>query len=428
MIDLPSDPNQLSSRLVIMQAALAAKFDQMHALAKISSRINEGAMLGEILDQIYEHFQSMIPFTRLGMALVDVESDRVHIVWARSQRPIKYLGPGYSATLKGSTLETVLRSKEPRIIADLPAYFAAKPSSESTRLAIQEGVRSSFTCPLYSFGKPLGLLFFSSENLNAYNNQHADLFMHLAGELGILLDRCLLYQKVVESTKTKGHMLGLLLHDMRGPLTALRGYLQLLDSRQLGELTLRQEQAVAVMARASQSLIEVLNDAVEIETINHGHLEIQTEPTDLALFLKTQSEGWRAAAALKSITFELDLGSLPIVKCDSRRLKQALENYVTNAIKFSNSGTTITLNARADDGKVILTVIDQGQGIPKNELHGLFRPFKKTSVRPTAGEVSTGLGLAIVKRIAEAHKGTVSVESEEGKGSSFSIAFPVRDL
>jgi signal transduction histidine kinase len=95
---------------------------------------------------------------------------------------------------------------------------------------------------------------------------------------------------------------------------------------------------------------------------------------------------------------------------------------LTNAIKFSNSGSTVTLLTREVDGKIELLVTDQGQGIPADEVGDLFGSFKKTSVQPTAGEKSTGLGLSIVKKIVEAHKGKISVESEVGKGTTFLVS------
>ncbi len=103
---------------------------------------------------------------------------------------------------------------------------------------------------------------------------------------------------------------------------------------------------------------------------------------------------------------------------------QALENLVTNGIKFSHPLKEIVIGVNFESKRLNFSVSDQGQGIPKSELSNLFMEFGKTSVRPTGGEPSTGLGLAIVKRIVEAHGGEVSVTSTVGKGSTFSFWLP----
>jgi signal transduction histidine kinase len=102
-----------------------------------------------------------------------------------------------------------------------------------------------------------------------------------------------------------------------------------------------------------------------------------------------------------------------------------LNNLISNAVKFSQSGTAVTVHAVAASGGVQIAVRDQGPGIPEGERGKLFQPFGKTSVRSTAGESSTGLGLAIVRKIVEGHGGRIWVESEVGVGSAFLFTLPI---
>ena len=99
---------------------------------------------------------------------------------------------------------------------------------------------------------------------------------------------------------------------------------------------------------------------------------------------------------------------------------------MSNAVKFSYPQTVVTIRAQTADDEVVVSVIDQGQGIPEEEIPTLFNPFTKTSVRATAGEKSTGLGLAIVKKMVEAHGGRIWVESKVGEGSTFHFTLPLR--
>jgi signal transduction histidine kinase len=130
-------------------------------------------------------------------------------------------------------------------------------------------------------------------------------------------------------------------------------------------------------------------------------------------------------ALRKNIRVETEIGlGLPAVNADPSRVEQVLTNFISNAIKYSEPGTTVTVRASAARSEVLVEVRDQGQGIPSAEIGKLFRFYQQTSVRPTGGEQSTGLGLAIARQIVEAHGGKVGVESEVGRGSTFRFTLP----
>jgi len=113
------------------------------------------------------------------------------------------------------------------------------------------------------------------------------------------------------------------------------------------------------------------------------------------------------------------------MELDPSKIEQVLNNLVSNAVKFSNPGGVVNIRATRVNGRVSISVVDHGSGIPPGELGKLFTPFGRTSVRSTTGEKDTGLGLLIVKRILEAHQGGIRVESELGKGTAFLADLPV---
>jgi signal transduction histidine kinase len=163
-----------------------------------------------------------------------------------------------------------------------------------------------------------------------------------------------------------------------------------------------------------------------VSAIESGNLDLNPEPVPLGAFLE---EVWEEATLLaqgKRQEVRLELPpEPPVVEMDSQRIHQVLTNLLTNAMKFSQGGTTIVLGLDSGDGEARIFVKDQGQGIPRGEIAKAFTAFGRLSVRPTAGESSTGLGLAIAKRIVEAHGGRIWVESEAGKGSTFSLALKI---
>ena len=147
---------------------------------------------------------------------------------------------------------------------------------------------------------------------------------------------------------------------------------------------------------------------------------------DLEYFFTNRIETDRLLASRKSIKVHQILqDELPSVHMDPYRIDQVLDNLLSNAIKFSMPDTAITVRVNRMDDSVQVSVQDEGQGIPKEELDKVFQEFERTTVKPTAGEPSTGLGLAIVKRVVNAHNGRIWVESEVDKGSTFSFSLPV---
>jgi len=172
--------------------------------------------------------------------------------------------------------------------------------------------------------------------------------------------------------------------------------------------------------------MNLIENLLDFSAIESGRLELKFQTVNLHKFFHTYQSMTKPLAEKKQIALKLKIeADLPNIIVDSDRIMQVLDNLVTNAIKFSYPNTTVTISARKINGNVEISVADQGQGIPEDEISKIFKEFSKASVRPTAGEKSTGLGLAIAKKIIEAHQGTISVASEVGKGTTFTIVMPL---
>ncbi len=175
--------------------------DQLRKLLILTENINRGLSLEETLEFIYHELRDLVPFNRLGLALIDAKTNRVVSRWAHSDRGV-CLGIGYRAPLTGSTLDQIVRTGHPRILNDLPAYLAAKPQSKSTELIVSEGMRSSLTCPLIERGRPIGFLFFSSDRVGTYSHRHVTFFQQIAGQLSVIVEKGRLYSELAEQAAT----------------------------------------------------------------------------------------------------------------------------------------------------------------------------------------------------------------------------------
>ncbi|MCX7019035.1 MAG: GAF domain-containing sensor histidine kinase [Candidatus Sumerlaeota bacterium] len=420
--DAGDDIGKLGECIANLGKALENKFRETEILARVTAQINAGLTLDDVLNMVYDSFREIIPYDRMGCALLEDDGQTARARWERSNAAEIKLAKGYAANINGSSLRKILNTGQPRIINDLAAHLAAHPNSESTRLIVEEGIRSSLTCPLNAMGKPVGFLFFSSMRVNAYEHAHVRTFLSIADQLSIIIEKGRMFQELVELDNIKNRFLGMAVHDLRNPLNIVSGYLSLLLDGLLGDVPEGQRDYLKRCRKACQTMAALLEDLLDINAIESGRLDLEPKEHDLAEFLKETHSANKLLAQAKSIDLELHADdALPRVVMDARRITQVLNNLISNAIKFSYPGSVIRIAARPAKDRVEISVEDQGQGIPEDELAHIFTEFGRGSVKPTGGEKSTGLGLAIVRRIVKAHGGHVGVESEPGRGSTFTI-------
>jgi diguanylate cyclase (GGDEF)-like protein len=155
--------------------------------------------MDEVLEEMFDSFQSVFPYDRIGCSLLEDEGRTVRAVWARSRGAAPRLGVGYSAPLSGSSLARIIETGRPRILNDLEKYLREHPGSHSTRLVVSDGVRSSLTCPLVAHGKRVGFVFFSSNRRNAYSERHVELLMVIAGQLSLVVEKGRLYSELLQA-------------------------------------------------------------------------------------------------------------------------------------------------------------------------------------------------------------------------------------
>lgn len=191
--------DRLGQALAQLGSELERKVSEVAALVRLGEKVNTGLILDEVLDQVFESFASVIPYDRIGCSMLEDEGRTVRAVWARSLVAEPKLTKGYSAPLAGSSLARILESGRPRIINDLEAYLREHPDSESTRLVLSEGVRSSLTCPLVAQGKRVGFVFFSSNRPHSYIERHVELLMLIAGQLSLVLEKGRLYAELLQA-------------------------------------------------------------------------------------------------------------------------------------------------------------------------------------------------------------------------------------
>jgi signal transduction histidine kinase len=181
---------------------------------------------------------------------------------------------------------------------------------------------------------------------------------------------------------------------------------------------------VDAIRRSNARLQDAVEDLLLVAEIEADRLELRPEPTDLAELARAAVEAALPAAADHGIALRLDVdGRLPL-DGDADRLRQVLDNLVSNALKFTPAGGSVTLSARNGSGPLRVEVSDTGIGIPQDELGQLFSRFYRASTATRRAIPGTGVGLVIARAIVEAHGGTISLESSEGEGTRVTVTLP----
>jgi two-component system NtrC family sensor kinase len=224
-----------------------------------------------------------------------------------------------------------------------------------------------------------------------------------------------------ELDRIKSEFVTTVSHDLRSPLTAILGYVELIE--RAGPVTEQQQDFIRRVQMSVQQMTQLVSAMLDLGRIEAG-LDSAKESARLTALATYAIENLRTLADAKGLRLEVNLPTdLPMVTGVPLRLRQLVSNLVDNAIKYTPAGGTVTVRAECDDGQVVLQVSDTGPGIPAADQPYLFDKFFRASNAPK-DVVGTGLGLSIVKSIVDSHGGRIWVDSTLGEGTTFTVVLP----
>jgi signal transduction histidine kinase len=226
----------------------------------------------------------------------------------------------------------------------------------------------------------------------------------------------------------KNHFLSIAAHDLRNPLTTIYTAADLITEELKDKTSSEAIDFLEMIKQSSKFMRGLIEELLDVSVIESGQLSIHLEPVNVIDLIRNNVALNRVIAGRKQITVEYNCAdNLPVLRLDRKKIEQVLNNLISNAIKYSFPQSKVIINSKFENDNLIISVSDEGQGIPPAEMNKLFKPFSRTSAKATSGESSTGLGLVIVRKIVEAHNGRVWAESQVKKGSTFYISLPVQE-
>jgi signal transduction histidine kinase len=415
-------------------------------LAQISLSLNESLDYEQTLDRV----------ARLGMpelgawCVVDLlEADgsvrRLEIIHPdpKLQPIVRELEQRYPPRLGDSLgAPRLLKTQQPELVPEVSDEMLARESRDARHLEILRALRigSYMVVPLKRRGRMLGTLtFVSADSGFPYTPRDLLFAEDLADRAAVAMDNARLYREAeisrkeaidalahaAESDRAKADFLSVMSHELHTPLNAIGGYAELLELGMRGPITEQQREAIARIKQSQQQLMTVVNDILTFSRSEHGRIPVKLETVNINDALDAVRFIAEPLIRANDLTYEFR-GCAPPASAvaDRERVQHIVVNLLSNAVKFSPRGSPIVIECLQTEKTVDVRVIDVGTGIPPEKHELIFQPFTQASTGFTRTAGGSGLGLAISRDLARLMGGDVTVASEPGRGSTFTLTLP----
>lgn len=292
-----------------------------------------------------------------------------------------------------------------------------------------ESLDIAVAIPLWLKEQPIGLILLSQKRSGELFNQQDLTLLGVVGDQAI---SSIQKAKLYEGDQMKSEFVSIASHELLTPISAIEGYLSMiLDENIAGkDLDSQTKDYLSKCFASAKRLSMLVKDLLSVSRIESGKMKIEPQQLDITKAIQDTIDQLRFVAAEKKITLVFDKPTLPFVWADPDRTAQVMVNLVSNAIKYNKPDGSVTVTTELDKRNhlIMIKVTDTGLGMNKEQMSHLFEKFYRVDSSATVGIIGTGLGLYITKSIIERMGGSISVESKEGKGSSFSFTVPVMEV
>ena len=445
--DLERQSEQLQMQAVEMEsqaAELEATSEDLRSTNDALNRTTQGAKLlsdaSRVLASTLDYEKTLEAVARLAVGdlsdwcsvdLVDsgggirqvvvAHFDEAKITWA------KELNKRYPPDYSGPTgVGHVIRTGQPEIYPDISDEMLVASARDEDHLGIMRELRfrSALVVPMIARGRTLGALtLVSTGKGRRYGDDDMALAMELATRAAIAIDNAQLYRSALAASEAKSAFLATMSHELRTPLNAIIGYQSLLKEGIDGPLNKSQLAQLTRIRASADHLLGLIDEVLTFSRVEAGKEIARREEVALRSIIDEALTMIAPLADVKGLTVRAE-GDDARLFTDGNKVRQILLNLLSNAVKFTDRGW-IVVRSRADEQEVTVSIIDRGIGIAPENLQRIFDPFWQVEQRSTRKAGGTGLGLSVSRSLARLIGGEISVESEFGKGSTFTLTLPV---
>jgi signal transduction histidine kinase len=412
---------------------LAQSVGELRALGEVGQAVSSTLDLQTVLSTIVRH---AVQLSRTDGGVIyefDEAAEEFHlrashlmeaeVVEALRVTPVR---PGQGATGRAATMRAPVQLPD---ILNEQEFSGTTVRPTFARL----GYRSVLAVPLLREGRILGALTVWRKQTGSFSPEVVHLLETFATQSALAIHNARLFREIQDkghqlelASKYKSQFLASMSHELRTPMNAVLGYTRMLLMNVYGELPEKVKDVHQRIDKSGRHLLGLINDVLDFSKIEAGQLTLTVNPYSIKDVIQAVVTSTQSLAAEKKLPLKVTAPvDLPAVSGDERRITQVLLNLVGNAIKFTDAGE-VCIDAAAADGELLVSVSDTGPGIPVADRKNIFEEFRQAEGSLAQKKGGTGLGLAIAKKIVELHGGKIWVESEVGKGSTFTFSLPLK--
>ncbi len=383
---------------------------RLEGLIEVSRSLSSTLSLRPLLDLIVVAARELTQTEACSILLVDRRSGQLHFEAATNLPGIHSI----VVPMEDSIAGWVVRTSKPLIVPD------ARSDPRSYRGADEQSgftTRSILAAPMVARNNVIGVLeAINKKEEGEFTEEDLELLCVLGDQAAVAVQNALLFQQ--------SDLIAEMVHEMRTPLAAIGAYAELM---QRSDATLSQCQQFAdIIMREAERLSGLAGNFLDLARLESGRAHLARDPIDLSTVIRMAVNVLVPQADAKQVRILVNVpATLPPVVGDAQRLHQVMLNLLGNAVKYCRSGDRVTVTAVAEGDHLTVSVADTGPGIPAEALPRIFSRFYRVP-GAEVGTLGTGLGLAITRQIVEAHKGKITVSSEEGHGATFVFTLPIQ--
>ena len=409
---------------------------QLSVLNTIGAAVSRSLNLEMVLNEAIEKMIEKLNFDAAWIYILDPSKEVLLL------KAYKGIGEEMAHSMNRRKLSVGISGKifetgERLVFEDLPNDLQYKQLSSGKRVSSLEFV-STAGFPIRANEKVIGVLHLASKVQRHFAVDELQLMESIAQEIGVAAENARLFEQVNQKTAELGQMnqelqeanqakdefLSVMSHELRTPLNVITGYAEVLGQGVLGEIQREQMHAVKTISYQSRELLRMINEILQVGSIEAGKVKAHCENVNLMDFLGELRSGYEILSN-KEISLHWNIPSrLPIAWTDREKLKHVLQNLINNAIKFTENGS-VTVSAGCISGGIEFKVKDTGIGMPQDMLPSIFQMFRQLDSSNTRSYGGSGVGLYIVKKFVDLLGGQIGVESILGEGSTFTVTLPL---
>jgi GAF domain-containing protein/anti-sigma regulatory factor (Ser/Thr protein kinase) len=423
---------RLFKELQARTGELTQSVEQLTALGEVSQAVSSTLDVETVLDTIVSRATQLAGADGCAISEYDDATELFHV------RATHGIDAALVETLRTTPLRKgegvggrATEMREPIQIADIAVPGAYQ--SHLRDVLIGAGFRAVLSVPLLREERVIGSLSLSRKVPGEFSPEVVEVLKTFATQSALAIQNARLFREIADksaqleaASRHKSEFLANMSHELRTPLNAIIGFSEVLTERMFGELNEKQEEYLKDIYASGQHLLSLINDILDLSKIEAGRMELTPAPFHLPSALENAVTLVKERAARHGIALQLDIDPrLGELVGDERKVKQVLLNLLSNAVKFTPEGGQISLQAGPEDGWVEISVTDTGVGIAPEDQAAIFEEFRQVGHDESRKQEGTGLGLTLAKKFVELHGGRIWVESEPGRGSTFTFTLPI---